>query len=1216
MGPFSLTRLALKRLGDQRFLHASIFVGILLAITLVVAAPIYLRALERLALNLEIDDLDRTQTNITAIAYNIPLTNETLVETEQQMRSAIERHIAPILEAQERYLLVDTYLAGILTNPLPESARPLGLASRAYLRNFSNMEQHVRVVEGRLAGGDVSTQPQGPKIEVVMSPVTADTFDVSVNDTLVLAADIGNSARVLVEVVGLIEATDPNEDYWTPNARTYLDPREPEGDSIDYPVVFDRNEPPLPLFVDRGAMVEAVNAAYPTTLIDSIWFIRVEVDELKKLSVQEFEDRLKEFENEVAGLMTGSEAFTGISRVFSAFEQRSFFSKVPLILLLALTVVTVLFYLFMMVSHLAQSRREDIALLRTRGVGALYFLRIYALEGLAMVAVAVLLAPFLAFGVVTFAGRLPYFREMTDGGLLPAELGVLPFLVALGAGVLSLLLFVVPGLIGSRGGVLMLKLRAARPPTVPFFHRYYIDVGLLVLGGLAFWELHQRGQLVSGGLFEDVEINETSLLSPIFFLVVVALVFMRFFPMLVRYISGESPALLHVAAAGAVLFLAPAILVRETTDGNAVAWLAPSAMALLVGAAYWATSRTHRFRLKVAGVAAQGALVATFLALEPLDPGGILFAPTLVLISIIPAQAAFGLLRAGTRAMPVWLLMGLWYMARNPFQYTWLVLLLVLVTGLSVLSTTAGGTLDRSNQDRVKYDVAADFRVSNIRFRLPGGPDSLRDGYLGIPGVETASAAIRQTGFVGSTSFELLGLEAQQFPYMSWYRDDFSARSLSVVMQSLEPPADVEKVDIPKGATTIGLSVRPTASYSNVSLWLVIEDGAGSMTTLSLGTLDTEGWQTITARLPLGLTLPLSLASLQIFEPGRGAVGTPGSMMLDDIFVTAGLLDEKLIIDDFEGSIKWTRIVTSPLSSDRIFAALDESGANNVGLFTFGKETVRGIRGFYKSPTGRAISVVVNGSFLSAANARVGDAFLIDVEGLRIPVVITDWVNQFPTMNSRPGRFMLADFQGLLSHLNMLSFDREFSANELFINQAPEAHEAVRDGLRSVLGLTGRLHDQAAQLEATQTDPLSTAGWESLVAISLGVVLLAAGLGYVTYLLSFSGRSRSEMGFLQSLGFSRRQLMGLLGFEHLTMAVAGLGLGTWAGFQMSELMVSSVAVTEKGVEVFPPFVLITNWGLMLPTYAALAGIFIAALLVLNRSIRRLDLTTIAKIEGQ
>ena len=38
--------------------------------------------------------------------------------------------------------------------------------------------------------------------------------------------------------------------------------------------------------------------------------------------------------------------------------------------------------------------------------------------------------------------------------------------------------------------------------------------------------------------------NETLLLAPVLFLIVVALVFIRFFPLVVRFMSGESPALL------------------------------------------------------------------------------------------------------------------------------------------------------------------------------------------------------------------------------------------------------------------------------------------------------------------------------------------------------------------------------------------------------------------------------------------------------------------------------------------------------------------------------------------------------------------------------------------------------------------------------------------------------------------------------------------------
>ena len=56
-----------------------------------------------------------------------------------------------------------------------------------------------------------------------------------------------------------------------------------------------------------------------------------------------------------------------------------------------------------------------------------------------------------------------------------------------------------------------------------------LDLGLLLLGGLIFWELRSRDQLVVGGLFKDVQINEVLLLAPVLFLTVVGLLFIRFF---------------------------------------------------------------------------------------------------------------------------------------------------------------------------------------------------------------------------------------------------------------------------------------------------------------------------------------------------------------------------------------------------------------------------------------------------------------------------------------------------------------------------------------------------------------------------------------------------------------------------------------------------------------------------------------------------------------
>ena len=94
------------------------------------------------------------------------------------------------------------------------------------------------------------------------------------------------------------------------------------------------------------------------------------------------------------------------------------------------------------------------------------------------------------------------------------------------------------------------------------------------------------------------------------------------------------------------------------------------------------------------------------------------------------------------------------------------------------------------------------------------------------------------------------------------------------------------------------------------------------------------------------------------------------------------------------------------------------------------------------------------------------------------------------------------------------------------------------------------------------------------------------------------------MGFLQALGLRHRQMAWLLISEHLVIAVIGLAIGTAAGFFMSNIMVSSVAVTENGRPVVPPYILTTDWAFMGAIYVVLGVVFVGALLWLARSVTR------------
>jgi putative ABC transport system permease protein len=266
----------------------------------------------------------------------------------------------------------------------------------------------------------------------------------------------------------------------------------------------------------------------------------------------------------------------------------------------------------------------------------------------------------------------------------------------------------------------------------------------------------------------------------------------------------------------------------------------------------------------------------------------------------------------------------------------------------------------------------------------------------------------------------------------------------------------------------------------------------------------------------------------------------------------------------------------------------------------------------YRPPNIGPVPVVISEGLQEATGVEAGAVLSAVIEDRKITIEVVDTVRYFPTMDPETG-FMLTDIDLLLGHLNVLGLDHAKRPNEFFVVVEPEAVPMVREGIERSLAFGGRLQDRSTRLDNVSLDPLASSGWNAMVLLAVAVALLAAALGYVGYLLLSARLNRAEVGFLGAMGLSRLQLTGLLVFEHLAIVIVALGLGTWAGFRMSSLTVSPLAVTDAGRPVVPPFVLVTDWTLMAPVYAALAVILVAALLVLTRKSGRLDLQAIARL---
>ena len=1307
----------------------SIFLGIMVATLLMSAAPVYLDALERQSINSAVEtSLARdgeTYFTITTRSNFIPLEVPEIERTGAALDQAIDASVAPIHTGTQRHLRTPFYSVVLPDKPMTSSSRhsresgnpgsgsptgnlgedetdddeppPPPEPAEGLIQSYTGLDDHITIVDGRSAQDTVLRGTQGPMVEVLVSASTSAEFGGLVpGDVLVVAPSQDSPVKVSARIAGLIAATDPEDPYWQRDVESFLFPRVPNSEGEVTP-----NSPPaLGMFVSQPVLAGTVGTAFPGAAVNSTWYSGVDATVLRGWSKAEMRGRMELLKEELSILLPGSFAFSGIDIMLVRFGRRSFLSSVPLLLLLTVLGVAVLYFLFMIVSYLVPNRESDVALFRSRGTSTWRLLKLYLGEGAILALVAAAIAPFLALLVVWLAGLLPYFEHITGGRPLPVHPSWIPFAAAAIAGLLCLIIFVVPGVLGARAGLIIHRLRASRPPSMPLMQRFYIDIGFLVVGGILFWELQARGELVSGSLFGEQDVNEALLLAPVLFLIAVGLMFFRVFPMFIRYVSGESLGLVHLATAITLPVLTAAIAFDYVRAGDPAGWLPQATAIALFAAAYWLSTSTApspfdrgRYlinrrsgeepapdvirgrnpesgderpiglptpsplhptrhsrertspRTPIRGgnpgagrlslltplhsllsFVVQIAAIAWFTYQSPPHPDqpAAIFVGSIALLCLVPAQLLFYQLAEFARRAPVWVSMSMWHMARNPLQYSWLVLLLVLAGGIGVLSTTVGATLDRSYDERVRYNVGADIRVVELDSYLGRRDGRVGETFGAVPGVQSISVAHRSTGRIGAGSigsgFSFLAVDTNTFD--AWYRDDFSEQSLGQVLSTLKADEPVRPIELPEGARKIQMWVNPESFYPLIFLWIVLEDANGLTDTVTFGDMPDPGWHLVTADVPDGLAHPIKVVSIQLNEPGFGATATAGSVVFDDLMAVSQF-GAVTLVEGFEpqarpgeDSFDWIPIATSQLGADQVNWVSDNTrSGSGAAQFRFGKETNVGIRGIYQVGGHGYIPAVASRTFSAATGAGVNNALLVNLPGGVVPVVVTGIVDYFPTLDPARGGFLVFDIDTLLAYMDALNPLGETSVNEIFIHAEPGTDSEVLQAVSRMVRARGGAIGLEDQLAAQDVDPLISAGWRTIVLVALGVILFISGLGYVVYLLAFAERSMGEMGSLRSLGFSRIQTIGLIGLEHILVALIGLGVGTWAGFQMSRMMVSSVAVTDSGGRVLPPFILTTNWLLMGPLYVVLVAIFITALLTFGGRVLSIDLRRLSRMEN-
>ena len=623
----------------------------------------------------------------------------------------------------------------------------------------------------------------------------------------------------------------------------------------------------------------------------------------------------------------------------------------------------------------------------------------------------------------------------------------------------------------------------------------------------------------------------------------------------------------------------------------------------------------------------QGSLVGDALSGQQGADLFLLLIPTLFLLSagllllrVLPLIGGL-VARIAAPVSPTWLALGLWQVGRNPLSVTRLVLLLVLAAGLGAFAASFGGTLDRSYEERARYEAGADVRVEGAAIARNSGRSEDMQALAESPeGVAAAARVFRASAsFAAGNSterFEVLAVDAETLEGVTWWRDDFADTSVEETFGLL----DVEAIEnwgiaLPEDARYLGMWIRSADQEDPLSrLAALVEDGNGRYFTMYMGSLESTQWTYLEAPLepvrrfsfrravatmqPVG---PFTLISLQIVQRSRSEGMTPGAFYVDEIVTrTAAEGSSPVSVRRFTSKDDLAVIQIGPLTRTDSLQLLGGAGRDGGPslLFSWGAATAFVQRGFYAGPQTYELPMLVSPGILRASNQHVGDKMDIGVGSARVPGRIVGVVDFFPTMNptERAG-YVITEIEGLLRHQNLVGQGAEVQANEVWfrLDAGLEGEEraATLERIMESMG-AGQFVDREELLATSQADPLVAAGWGALLLVAYGAVLFLGGTCFVAHSILTVGERGRQFALLRTMGLNGPQIRAVVWFEHMLVVGIGIGAGFLLGQRTGALLMPFLDRTQDGVAVLPPYIIETSVVSIGLVYGLMAAVFVIA----------------------
>ncbi|MFJ7157217.1 FtsX-like permease family protein [Streptomyces sp. NPDC101118] len=277
------------------------------------------------------------------------------------------------------------------------------------------------------------------------------------------------------------------------------------------------------------------------------------------------------------------------------------------------------------------------------------------------------------------------------------------------------------------------------------------------------------------------------------------------------------------------------------------------------------------------------------------------------------------------------------------------------------------------------------------------------------------------------------------------------------------------------------------------------------------------------------------------------------------------------------------------------------AGSATAGSATAGPSTAGSATGT------RPVPAIATDAFLDAAAARPGDSVDVTLAGERLTVRLVRAVRQLPTTGGPAGDTGTSAATGGALLLDLRTVNRALTERgsgtlaptEWWLSTRPGEAAGVAAALRARpdAGSADEVLVRDERTAALLDDPLGRGPRAALLAVTVAAAALAA----VGFAVSAAGSLReqaAELAVLRALGASRRRLAALSAAEHGLLVLVGVLAGLGIGVLLTRAAVPLLVLTARAERPLPPVLVELPWthlGLLLAGVAAVPLLTAAAL---------------------